>query len=266
MRDTFKRRKNIKQNVRNCYNFKGIIKGVTKCIMVFVLLLLISVVLSFIFPDKIKEISDIFAMLFVIYLLTIYFRLLPGFSNCREIKNLENKIEKNTYENSKLTLYEWITNDHGHILAIYEWLRIDQDKCLIKNLTNIKNNIMLNVGDNVNDYHLLRKYLDYQRNNNLLNNLWKKILYAIIPLVLSGLFINVDIFNWVNNNLFSVNNNADVFGTFEIIIRISAIVLFLLFSFLYIFGEFTKEKRRLDLLTEIIDLIILEKEILCCQC
>jgi len=255
--------KNKKEKInKGGFLTKNII-GLMKYFLVFAIFIFISALLSLLIPNYSKEISNIFSMLFIIYSLIKYTRFIGVYSNRREIIILEKSIKKS----NNSPLYEWIANDYGHNILMYKWLGGKQKKHVIDNLKNIKENILMDVGDNVYNYHLIKKYLDHQRKHNLLNIFWDKIIYTFMTVLLSvGLYINVDIFNWINNNLLSINTNNNMFGQFEMILRIFAVALMVIISFIFVYNEFTKEKRRLDLLTDIIDLIIFEKTKKMCKC
>lgn len=226
-----------------------------KHLVLIVILFGISIYFILKFPKSTESIIGIFTWIIIVYIIMIYFYFAPIYMEKKEISSLESRLNKN----SKRSLYEWLGNISFHDITIYKWLMEDEKKDIAVNLKNIKKGIISNVGDSISDYYLLKIYLEYHGKNNFLNSVWKTGGTIFIG-GLGGLLIKIGIVDQLYNAFTSEAIQTDVFRSTEIIVQIGVITLVLLIIVLFFRSEFTKEKRRIDLLSYIVDVIIKEKE------
>lgn len=170
--------------------------------------------------------------------------------------------EKRTLENDNgnkhENLYYWMSDPDWEKLTIYGWLKEEKDINLTENLVNIKKTIIENVGEDINDYHLLRGYLEFHAKNNILNN-FQKVIGVIILGGIGGFVTHLGIIEKLFD--FFMVKEPDRIEVVENIIQVASITLIVSVSFLSLKHEFTKDKRKLDLLITIVDVIIKEREI-----
>lgn len=229
-------------------------KNILRQLFYVFLLFCFSILLMYWFRDYSESIAHIFTWILTIYILVVYFKFIPRFLNKREIISLEKRLHKV----SNRSLYEWIAIDYIHDITIYNWLQDIEEKDIIKNLNTIKNRISTNVGDNINNYYLLKKYLEYHGKNNFMHSIWKSI-GPILTASIGSIILKVGLFDWLYNYILEDNLDYNFFEDIEFILGIMFLILSTLLIFYFIKSEFTKEKRRIDLLISIIEVIIEEK-------
>lgn len=246
---------NIKKSGRvSIIFFKDNYKKILKHLFYVILMFCFSVLLTVWFPESSESIGSIFAWIISAYISVIYFRLLPDFLSRQEIRSLENRLKK---ENN-ISLYEWLGNLSVHDITLYSWLKAPQKGDIIINLRAVKEHISSNIGKEISDYYLIKKYLLYHGENNFMNSIWK----SIVPIILAsfgGLLLKLGFLDRLYSYFTKTGGKSDFFEIIDNIIRIGVFALFFILILMFVRYEFTKEKRRIDLLTSIVDTIIEEK-------
>ncbi|KZE40244.1 hypothetical protein AV656_02970 [Bhargavaea cecembensis] len=170
----------------------------------------------------------------------------------------EKRTLENDYGNKHKNLYYWLSDPDWEKSTIYGWLKEEKDISLTENLVSIKKTIIKNVGEDINDYYLLKGYLEFHAKNNILNN-FQKVIGVIILGGISGFVTQIGILENLFN--FSVVKQPNSIEVVENIIQVASVTLIFTVTFLSIKHEFTKDKRKMDLLITIVNVIIKEREV-----
>lgn len=225
-----------------------------KVILVVILVFLIFLVLAILLPSYIDSLAGIFSWILSCFTIIVYLNFAQKFILKREIES----IKKNMNKVPEINLFEWIGKEDSNEGSFYFWLDIPAEKDVYKNLSGIKNKIISKVGSNVYDYYLLKSFLDYHGKNNFFHGVWRFI-NPIFFALLSGVFIKLVAFDKVYL-YFSGSSSLNIARNIELIIQWGSLGLIIFVIVLFIRSIITKEKRRIDLLISIIDIIIMEKK------
>lgn len=225
------------------------------------IIIVVSIILTLYYPENINPIVNMSGWIITGYIVILYLLFISNFNDKREIARLKNRLNKNTEK----SLFEWLGNISFHDVTIYSWLKDESNNDIIDNLKKIKKKICEEVGDHPSDYLLLKTYLEYHGKNNFMNSVWKTVI-VIFTGSLGGILLKFGIIDSLNILVTNrVEETATIIlpNTLEILEKIVRIGVWIIIFFgmaLYSKSEFTKEKRRIDLLINIVDIIIKEKK------
>ncbi|QOV10921.1 hypothetical protein [Viridibacillus arvi] len=152
---------------------------------------------------------------------------------------------------------------------LYQWMSLEFDEKFLfdlfhskyatnelDNLREIKRVLKIRIGRNLSDYYLLKSYLEWNRKNSVLNNIGLLTTTIVTSFITSFLTQGV-LFNKINLLLIMDGKLAEKITS---VLKYSSITIAILVIILVFYSEFTKNKRKLEFTSIIIDEIIREKE------
>ncbi|WP_397537857.1 hypothetical protein [Rummeliibacillus pycnus] len=212
---------------------------------------------AILFPDLTKLLGNLYSIILMFYFLQWYFNISSKIINKKREKAFENEAAKN--DNSKL--YHWISKSELFEESFYEWLSKESCNSLTKNLKLLKSEIILSVGDNIFDYYIIKDYLVYYSKNNFLYKIWRLIV-PVFTGVLGSLLLKILTVDKLLNYILQKQNQTQMNLPDKsiMILDISSTVTFGICIIIFIRSELTKNKRIIDLLINIVNIIIKEKE------
>lgn len=230
------------------------IKKALKFLGIIAIIIFFSVILGFIFPDNSKSIYGISSWIVICYIMLKYFDFAFRLSVEREISSLDLRANA-----TKKNLYQWLGNANWDDFSIYQWLKEEERADITSNLSAIKESIKTKVGNDIYDYYLLKNYLEYYGKHNFLNSVWKT--FGVVTFGgLAGVFAKLGVLDEIYGMFKNSQKDSAILEQVELIIQAGVMLLITLITFIFVKNELTKEKRRIDLLTGIIDVIIKEEE------
>lgn len=187
--------------------------------------------------------------------------LLQGMLNFTDFR--ENIWLSKPYKRKKeKSLYRWSEGIDIDERFIYRILKERCNDNPIKNLNSIKKLINKECSGKISNPRLLKAYIDRSISLNILSRSWTVFIGVIIGIVTSAfskLSSTKDFIQKVSNFI----NHANVEVKISFIIKIVNYATWLLMVFMvlmYMWYLFTRDKNRLKLISNIIDVSILEKE------
>lgn len=175
---------------------------------------------------------------------------------------MERRKYSKPYKRAKsVSLYRW---SEGIELEERIFFRILSEKSKedpVKNLVSIKEKVDTLCSNDVIQLQLLKAYVERRLSNNLFENV-KSIFWGVLASIITASFNKTNLlekfFQWLNNYF---NGSTIQFNTSSISIIISYFIYFLIFFTLFMYASniLTRDKRRLKLIQQIIDISINEK-------
>lgn len=208
-----------------------------------------------------NPLSQIFLGIFLLISITWFtIKLLLLGSWINHILDLQ-KLKKDQ-GNKSLLLYQWLSKGDVDNKYFYEVFKGKEKNDLLANLREVKKILKIKIGHELSDYYLLKNYLEVHEKNNILDKFSTILLSAAIGFctaVLTKLGTTEYAINKVSNFIFGTGTYVST-ETVSTILDICTYVLISLALIIYTMTEFTKEKRRIEMIKGIVDSIIIEKE------
>lgn len=212
--------------------------------------IVIQVLLSFLRLEKLTKFSiDVTFFLLIVYLFS---------------KFVDKAIQKDINNNLKIvkghrkrhySLFTWLGQEIYTDYVVYDIVgnKIEYHDTIV-NLKLFKKCIEEKIGDDINDYLLLREVLDIHVNKNFLSFLsgiskvlFLSVLTSIVTSTLVTKFTSLTSEKW------------DVYEISSLIINICLFTVFFIFTLTLFYNAFSKSKNRTLVLIKVLDLIIKEK-------
>ncbi|MGP4041914.1 hypothetical protein ACTWP4_18730 [Gracilibacillus sp. D59] len=230
-----------------------------KKIVEIIMLIMFFIFLAFlavIFNDYEKVFLNIFMLIFFPYITIVLMNCASSILRWLD----ERDIKKSKYpKNGKL--YYWMSHADLDRKYFYEITNRPSNRNLFENLKELRKQLRREIGSNIGDYYLLNEYLETKERNSLLSNFSKILMNSTIAIVI-GVFVKIFSNDEFLNKILSIIN-------FELDLTPSLIATYLNYSTyflifatlaLYIYGEITKEKRRIQVLLAVVKSIIQDIE------
>lgn len=216
-----------------------------------IIFIVMQVVLEiFINEDLKKLLTQVTILLSMFVLLKPYLKAFRDSSDHDELKLVK------SFRNASSKLYTCLGDEFDTDLFIYETVGdIDSSTGDLANIKLFKIKLTEKIGNNLNDYYLLREAIEIKLKSGFLyflSDITNKILVSAITVILSGLFITKAI------NI--INNDESEWGLLTLLIQCANFGLITLIIVYMFFYSFKGMKNRASLLKNVIDLIIKEKE------
>lgn len=223
---------------------------------IFILGALITLGLSWAFKEYAGVFIRLFSLVFMSYLTLKLLVLASWILRKDEVRRIK-KYTKQPGSRSQ-TLFEWIGKSDVDEVLFFETLNFDVKSNALENLREIKIKISNKVGPKINDYVMLRSYIELYEKNSLLIKTGTILSGIIIGVVTSSLTKITSSENFLD--LIKINYNQNVIGNLNIFLDILSYVAIILLLIIFVMHETTKQKRRNEFLKMILDSIIKDKE------
>lgn len=159
-------------------------------------------------------------------------------------------------------LYLWTINDFSNNKLLFLLLKNKSKGNPIENLKLIKNNITLACSNNLINLYLLKSYFKYSEKNDQLAKIGELMLVVLIGLITSFLnkIATTDSVIKKVINFFEISVNQEPIPILVDFLKYSTYFIIFVTLIAFFLEQFTKQKRRNQLIVEIVDICIKEKK------
>lgn len=233
-------------------------KLLIKRIIILVALLFLVAFLSNLF----KSYATLFSQLYISGLIFYILPKMTGYMSRVNDKKEEKKLSKGRKRNTSVTLYTWSSDSSIDDFYLFKLLRYPGNNDALKNMNKIREKIIDECGTELNNYHLLKSYLEIHEKNNLLDKISVHMVSFIITIItavsisiLNSKKISAAIMNYIVGE-----SEQTILQSLELLLSIGNVVMLVASIVVFILQESSKEKRRIELIRSIVDTIIEEKK------
>lgn len=241
-------------------NWKTFFLELGKLLGVLFLLVVLAVLVSMLFFEYQTVIIKAFSVLFTVYFLTKLVRFFGIIEDKREIKQLEKLIQSPNTEPQ--SLYRWTGRGVLDYHFFYEILKVDSKSNTLENLREIKNSLMYSIGDNIYDYYLLKNYIEAKDRTSIgekARSIFVGIVIGLLTTLLSRGVTSDTATKFITTFVFDSEGLKGI-DNISMVLDVINLIFFLIGIITYFISEMYREKRKIELIKGVIEVIITEKE------
>jgi hypothetical protein len=172
-------------------------------------------------------------------------------------------IKKSKYQRLN-NLFDWAGKSDIEKYFFYKLLNEPLKENALYNLREIKDIFIKIIGTDIKDYQLLKKYLEVYEKNNITEKfsaIFWGLLITLSTTVLAKMVTSPPVVDRIINYFsWDEGGKSNSLKYFETMLDVSTFVFILVLFIFFIISDFSRDKRRNELLKSVIELIIEETE------